>query len=196
MRAFPIALAAIVPSWVGLTGCQEPIAAPSAFSEERYLCDAEHRAEFDAIVARCRDDHLRDASCSGIISFRGTIDSQEVVLDSPTTMVVRPERITPGGIKTDGLRFWATAPYFEFRLTIADTSAPSTQPSSDAGSIGSNFDFIDLRARGGNYLTAWTNETRDIQLLTPSEVRFAFTTDLLRGGHLEGCLDIFAATTP
>jgi hypothetical protein len=190
-----IASALAVPLWVGLTGCAAPISAPSAFSEERYLCDAEHLAEFDAIVAKCREAHLRDGSCSGYISLRGTIDSLTVVLDAPTSRVQFDDLPTPGGMTPRGFTLWAFAPYFELRLDILDPSATRIQ-TPDASDVGTNRDFMNLEARGGNYLSAWVNETREIQILTNDEVKFSFSTDLTRGGHLDGCLDVLAGTKP
>src|SRR5882757_11559320 len=89
-------------------------------------------SEFDAVAEQCHDDHLSGGQCDGLISFRGTIDSQEVVLDTAATKATRQERLT-GATKTDSIRFWGTSPYFDFRLTIADTSAPSTGPSVNPG---------------------------------------------------------------
>jgi hypothetical protein len=192
---FTIASVLALPLWVGLTGCAEPIAAPSAFTEERFLCDAEHLAEFDAILAECRNSHLADASCSGYISFRGTIDSQPVVVDAPTTLVKFDDQAMPAEMTTRGFTLWASAPYFAVRLYILNPSLTSVQ-TPDASDSASNRDFMNLEVRGGNYLSAWINETREIQILTNDEVKFSFSTDLTRGGHLEGCLDVLSGTKP
>jgi hypothetical protein len=192
MRTLAIASVLTISLSVGLTGCSEPISAPSAFSEERYLCDAEHLAELDAIVGECRGAHLRDGSCSGFVSFRGMIDSQAVVVDAPTSRVAFNSPV-PGEAPVNGFSLWARAPYFELRVSIVDASTAAVGTSEGSVSL---FDFINLEARGGNYLSAWVNETRDVQVLTPDEVRFTFSTDLKRGGHLEGCLDVFVGTQP
>jgi hypothetical protein len=195
MSALPLASVLAVPLWIGLTGCADPISAPSAFSEERYLCDAEHLAEFDVIVAKCREAHLRDGSCSGFISFRGAVDSQPVVVDALTTRVVADDMPTTGAPAMHGVTLWASAPYFAFRLDILDASAPlsGTPGGNDAGT---NRDFMNIEVRGGNYLSAWISEKRDVQILTSDEVRIIFSTDLTRGGHLDGCLDVLPGTTP
>jgi hypothetical protein len=62
--------------------------------------------------------------------------------------------------------------------------------------LNTSADFMNLEARGGNYLASWFNETRQLQILTDDEVRFSFAADLLRGGHLEGCLDVFLGNKP
>jgi hypothetical protein len=63
-----------------------------------------------------------------------------------------------------------------------------------ARSLDGALDFINLEARGGNYLTKWQDETRDVEVLTTDELRFTFATDLSRGGHLDGCVDLFLST--
>jgi hypothetical protein len=194
-RGAVMKLASTVPGWIlalgsGLAGCGDPLYAPSAFSEERYLCDADHRSEFDARVAECRDAYLRDRSCAGLVSFRGTIELQQVVVDSQATLAVIQDQMRGGGIVTHALNVWASSPYFGVRLLFVDPSAPA---SGEIGGVGSasNSDYIDLEARGGNYLSTWINETRDIEVLSPTEVRFTFSADLTKGGHLDGCLDVF-----
>jgi hypothetical protein len=178
---------------VGLTGCLEPVSAPPAFSEESYLCDAEHTAEFDAILEQCRDAHRRDGSCTGLVSFRGTIDSQSVVLDAPTTRVVLSEPSISGTTVRREMTVWASAPYFAFRFSFVNVAMPAPEVAGGT-SANSNFDFINLEARGGNYLSAWIHQVRDIKVLSPDEIAFTFSTDLLLGGHLDGCLDVLVST--
>jgi hypothetical protein len=80
-------------------------------------------------------------------------------------------------------------------LDVLDPSATSVQ-TPGATDNATNRDFMNLEALGGNYLSAWINETRQIQILTDDEVKFSFSTDLTRGGHLDGCLDVLAGTKP
>ena len=188
-------LASMVPEWIlvlgaGLAGCGDALHAPSAFAEEQYLCDEGHRSEFDALVAACRDVYLRDRSCAGFVSFRGTIDLQPVVVDSRATQAVIQDQPRGGGVVTHALTVSASSPYFIIRLLFVDASTPASGVIGGVGSA-SNADYINVEARGGTYLSTWINETRDIEVLSPTEVRFTFSADLTKGGHLDGCLDVF-----
>jgi hypothetical protein len=184
-----------IPLWASLVHCTEPLRAPSAFSDEHYLCGT---PEFDALVARCHEDYLGGGPCLGWVSFRGTIDTQQVLVDAPATKVIPP---VPGRVSDTGFEVWGLSPYFQFRLTFLNAEAPSVGSSNSAGAISagatnSSKDFINLEARGGNYLAGWINETRQVQILTADEIRFNFAADLVRGGHLDGCLDVFLGDTP
>jgi hypothetical protein len=184
-----------MPGWilalgVCLAGCGDALHAPSAFSDERYLCDEDHRSEFDALVAECRVVYLRDRSCVGFVSFRGSIDLQPVVVGSKATRALIQDQMRGGGVVTHALSVWTSSPYFGIRLLFVDASAPASGVIGEVGSA-SNSDYINVEARGGNYLSTWTNETRAIEVLSPTEVRFTFSADLSKGGHLDGCLDVF-----
>jgi hypothetical protein len=172
------------------TDCISPIAAPSAVSEEVYLCDAEHQAEFDARLEQCRQANQRDGSCGGLLSFRGIADGQDVVVGVPATRVARQQQPPDPRV---GFVLFGTGPYFTFRLAVIDETKAA--PGTASGTAASNSDFIDFTARGGNYLANFINETREPRVLTADEVGFMFSTDLaLGGGHLDGCLDVFVPT--
>jgi hypothetical protein len=188
MRSFITRSAFVLSIGVALPRCAEPIDAPSAFTEEQFLCDAEHIDAFNALVAACRDTRAQSGSCAGYLSFRGTVDSQPVVLDSVVTKVDNQFPVFQG-VRQNGLIVWSSAPYFDIRFSLVDRIKPGSLQLAAAGE--SNVDFVDIVARGGNYLTNWSNETRTIEIATEEELRFTFSTDLSRGGHLDGCLDIF-----
>jgi hypothetical protein len=189
---YPLPPVWMIPLWAGLVHCAEPLRAPSAFSEERYLCDS---GVFDAYVDECHADYLRGGTCHGWVSFRGTIDTQRVVVDSPATRIIPAGPRLPDGRPSSGMQVYGTAPYFDFRLSIIDPEKPgdgSVGPEEVSGvAMNTTVDYINVEARGGNYLASWINETRQLQILTADEVRFTFVADLLRGGHIEGCLDVF-----
>lgn len=171
-----------------VANCAQPIDANSAFTDEQYLCNADHIDRFDELVETCRAAHARDGSCAGYLSFQGVIDAQNVVVDAPSTKVDDQELPFPEGIK-QGMVVWASAPYFSFRFSFVDRVSAGGAMS--IGVAQNSVDFMNLEARGGNYLSNWANETREVQIATPDEVRFTFSTDLTRGGHLDGCLDVF-----
>lgn len=175
---------------VGVTHCADPISAPSAFSEQRYLCDAQHRAEFDALVSQCGEEHAKTGSCSGFISLRGTVDTQAIVVSARTTRVESVVRASDVDFMSRGLIMWAPAPYFVLRLGLVNSSMP-IDVATDAAGVATTTDHINFEARGGNYLSSWVHETRNVEVLTPSETRLTFATDLARGGNLEGCFDVF-----
>lgn len=180
---------------IGLMSCANAIAAPSAFTEERYLCDATGFPEFDRSIADCRA-RAGDQQCLGFVSLQGTIDGQPIVIDSPVTKVRVDEETQTSGAKTEGLTVWARSPYFDFRLAFVDRVVPANGAVQGMPVFTSTSDYINVEARGGNYFATWTNETRDVQRVTAEEVRFTFSTDLLRGGHLDGCLDVFPSALP
>jgi hypothetical protein len=183
----------MIPLWAGLVHCAEPLRAPSALSEEHYLCGT---PEFDTMVGQCRENYLGGGACLGWVSFRGTIDSQQLLVDAPATTV------KPWQASDTGLEVWGLSPYFQFRLTFLNPVTPSAGSIGFGGAVpGSPMTstvegFINLEARGGNSLASWINETRQVQVVTADEIRFNFAADLIRGGYLDGCLDIFLGSTP
>jgi hypothetical protein len=197
VRRYPRPSAWLIPLWAGLVNCAEPLRAPSAFSEERFLCDT---PDFAALMAECRDGYLRDGSCLGWLSFHGTIDAQQVVVDSPATKVIPAGPPAATGVPDTGMQVYGSAPYFNFRISIHDPAMPSPASAGSGGGAGaiamSNVDFMNIEARGGNYLASWVHETRQVQIVAADEVGFSFATDLLRGGHIEGCLNVFLGNKP
>ena len=190
VRSSSLAHASLLAILVGVSGCTEPIDAPSAFSDEHYLCDAEHLADFDAQVATCR----KAGSCLGYLSFRGLVDSQVVVVDAPVTLVKTIRKPELNASIANGMVIGAASPYFGVRMTFHDLVVPGVGAASN-GVEGSGYDAITLEARGGNSSSNWNNSARTIQLFTTEEDRFSFSADLAKNGHLEGCLDIFFPQT-
>jgi hypothetical protein len=185
--------ASTVPMLLALTHCVDPIDAPPAFFSQQYLCDAAHQSEWEARTEQCREAHQRDGSCAGILSFRGTLDSQPMVVGSPVTSATVRRVTLPDGSMPVGSVIRAPAPYFTIQLTFVDNTKPASGNvfGNVTGGV-SNSDFIDLEARGGNYLANFVNETRETRLVTSDEANFAFSTDLSRGGgHIDGCLHVF-----
>lgn len=61
-------------------GCVEGIDPPTAYESERYLC--EDSQAWEQAIAECVEAYLRDGSCGGVMSFRGTLEDTPVVVDS------------------------------------------------------------------------------------------------------------------
>jgi hypothetical protein len=197
VKCHPRSLAWALPLWAGLAQCAEPLHAPSAFTEERYLCDT---PEFDTAVGQCREGYLRDGSCIGLVFFHGIIDREMVVVDSLATSVQAPVPALPGG-QAIGLGIWGKSPYFKFRFAFGDPAKVSAAsvgavPAGSATDVDSNADLLNLEARGGNYLAILINETREIQVLESDEIGFNFSADITRGGHVDGCVDVFLGHKP
>ncbi len=171
-----------------LVGCSAPLEAPPALEGETFLCDAEHLPEFEAQLDACRAARALDvAACAGVMSYRGTVDSQYVVMDGLI------ERIEYSGPHLDGtaelsIVLYARSPYYAVQL---DMTAGSTEEDlSVAGGL-TESTYLNFEARGGNYLSNVANEAFDIRLQTLEEARTWLTGDLARGGSLELCFHAF-----
>jgi hypothetical protein len=183
-----------------LARCVEPIDAPSAFSSEHYLCDEEHAAEFDAQVERCRQDHLRDQSCAGVLSLRGVFDSQPVVLDERVVKATYSDQVQQNGPTIRVMTINAIAPYFRVRFdsnfsvppeATKSGPVPDTDCSLGGGLSCGSTQILNLEARGGNYLSGLVSAVREIKLETLEEVRVKLSGGLARGGNIDACFHIF-----
>jgi hypothetical protein len=198
----------LAPCCLWLANCIAPLDAPSAFSAAQYLCDPAHAADFAAFVEPCREAHLRDQSCAGVMSFRGVIDSQPIAMDTEVVTAVYVDKPLADGTVSRAVTLNGFSPYFAFRMDLSNFLAPPavsrTGPVADnacgsvvGGSTCASSELLNLEARGGNYLSQLVSEVRDIRLETADELLVALTADLSRGGDLEGCFDVFPpSTTP
>lgn len=173
-----------------LAGCLSPLEAPSAFTGERYLCGPDQRAELDARVEECRQANLRDGSCTGILSLRGVIDSQPVVVDAPTVVATYTIMVVPPNDRARDVFVAADAPYFLISLHVNLLIDPTTGSFSDLPD-GLNMDILNVEARGGNYLSILEDETIDVQVQAGDELRLTFKGRLNRGGSIDGCFHAF-----
>jgi hypothetical protein len=188
----------ITAALLGAAHCADPIDAPSAFSGERYLCGPEHAAEFEALVEECRT--LRQTSvCGGVLSLRGNIDSEDVILDAHLEPVAFSTLAGDPAISGE-LNLVAAAPYFSLKLKLMYFAIPpltsvsgllpancAALPTNDSGTCF----VVNLEARGGNYLSSVVNVYRTVELETVNEKRITFTGDLTRGGYIDGCVHAF-----
>jgi hypothetical protein len=97
-----------------LARCGDPIDAPSAFSAERCVCGPEHAAEFDALVEECRTLRQTDV-CGGVLSMRGSIDSEDVVMDARVSSATPFDWPGDPGIART-LELLAASRYFNVKL--------------------------------------------------------------------------------
>jgi hypothetical protein len=176
-----------------LAGCVAPLTAPSAFTGERFLCDAEHLPEFDALMEECRQDRVTGKSCSGYVSLRATIDKQPVVVDAPAVTSTSHEFSYPEFGLSGREIFWAAfSPYFRVSINMNMIRDPSTGLLTESiRETSSTPDILNLEARGGNYFATLSSQGRSIQFQAADELRVAFSGRLSRGGSVEGCFDVF-----
>jgi hypothetical protein len=184
-----------------LPSCAAPIDAPSAFSGERYLCGPEHQAEFDALVEECR--LLRQTSvCRGVLSVRGSIDSEEVTLDTHLTAATFSDWPGDSAIARE-IGLVAPGPYFTLKANLSYFAVPPLISVSGALPVNCAVGdapakpciVVNFEARGGNYLSSVLNVYRTVELEMTQEMRVSFTGDLGRGGHIEGCFHLLAVTS-
>jgi hypothetical protein len=191
-RANPISWC-IALSLICVVGCETPIDAPSAYTGEQFLCGDEQAAEFDSQVGRCREASLRDGSCSGIVSLKGAVDAQPIVIDSTAgkvTYVEKSGRSDGSGGELSELKVYARSPYFEFILTLL--SKPLDLGTGEApGMCRDPTGFFSIEARGGSDFVPMYFSSCELKLRTPQEMRVIFSAQLRNRGDLDGCFHIF-----
>jgi hypothetical protein len=184
--------------WVTLlltcvVGCASPIDAPSAYTSEQFLCGDEQAAEFDSQVERCREASLRDGSCSGIVSLKGSVDAQPIVIDSTAgkvTYVEKSGRSDGSGGELSELKVYARSPYFDFVLTLL--SKPLDLGTGEApGMCRDPTGFFSIEARGGSDFVPMYFSSCELKLRTPQEMRVVFSAQLRIRGNVDGCFHIF-----
>jgi hypothetical protein len=184
--------------WVTLpltcvVGCAAPIEAPSAYTSERFLCGDEQAAEFDSQVEWCREASLRDGSCSGIVSLKGSVDSHPIVIDSTAgkvTYVEKSGRTDGRGGELSELKVYARSPYFAFGLTLLSQPLDLETPEVP-GVCRDPTGFFSLEARGGSDFVPMYFLSCDLRLRTPQAMWVAFSANLRVRGNLDGCFYIF-----
>ena len=200
------ALGTFIGPWLLLwAGCVSPLQAPSAFSGERYLCDEKSAPEWEARLEACRATYAQDGSCLGVISMRGVIDAQSVVVDSPVTGLTITDTPRSDGTISRAVFITALSPYFRFSFDLPGFHDPGhntsgfVQPASCtalAGVVPCFAGVLNIEARGGTYLSELSTLLQNIKVDTADELRVAFAADIVRGGDLTGCFDLNLAPAP
>ena len=180
-------------------GCGSPLEAPSGFDEERYYCDPPHAADWNEQIANCRASYLLDGSCEGLISYRGLVDSQNVVVDSQVTQLKITDSLRGDGTTSRYFSIYGRSPYFFFSFNLPDFDAPPGKSRSgyilpcncsDGGAQAGATAVLNVEARGGTALLRMSTYFRSIQVDTPSEIKFTFSANIDRGGDVAACLDL------
>ena len=187
-----------------LASCASPLDAPSAFTGERFLCEEKDASEWAARIQDCRASFALDGSCPGLISFRGVLDSQSVVVDSPVTRLTVTDTLRPGGIITRDLFLSGLSPYFRFSFDFPAFNDPGN---SKSGFVAPGdcilhpnepcfAGVLNLEARGGTLLLRVSTLLQNVRVDTAEELRVNFSGDIASGGALSGCFDLNLAAPP
>jgi hypothetical protein len=94
------------------SGCLGKFNTPSAYQEQRYLCDDAHAAEFQALADSCRVD----GRCAGAFSMQGSMQGQKLTVETSLSDAGFG-LVEPPGDPTetmDRLNLTGTSPYFQF----------------------------------------------------------------------------------
>ena len=166
-------------------GCAAPLEAPSAYTNERFLCAPQHAAEWDALVSACNERYASDRSCPGVASLRGEADGQAFVTDEPLIDAEYEYDATkPTSVGT--LALTGRSPYFAFRLS-ADGLTVETTPGSPSRCVSGSTALFGLEVRGTSALRRTNFRTCEV---TPSAsgLDVAFSGTFVVGGFLDGCV--------
>jgi hypothetical protein len=171
-----------------VAGCATPLEAPSAYSDERYLCEPQDSAEFDAQMVACRDTRLRGGSCAGFVSMRGEIGEQPFVVESPLfeSFYIYDET-KPNALQT--LAVSAQAPYFNFRLTSERVTRVTTDAGTICQTLGAN--LFTLEVRGSSHNQALIAKQCDFNRRADG-LFYSFSARIALGGNLEACTYLLA----
>jgi hypothetical protein len=164
-------------------GCGAPLDAPSAYASERFLCAAEHAAEWDARVSACDESYSSDRSCPGVASLRGEIGGETFVTDEPLVRAVFEYDAT-APTSAGNLSLRGRSPYFVFNLSadVAVETTPGSPPRCLPGSSG----LFGLEVRGSSALRR-TNFTTCEMISSDRGKDVTFSATFVVGGSLEGC---------
>jgi hypothetical protein len=187
-----------------VAGCAPPLDAPSAFEDEEYLCDPAHAAQWQQRIGDCRAAYQRDGSCPGVISFRGLVEAQSVVIDSPVTKVNFTDIPRGDGTIDRAYFIFGASPYFLFSYDLQQFDAPPGMSRSgifvaDPCTTVNTMCFsaiLNIEARGGTALLRMSTLVRNVLIETPQELEITFAGDLDRGGNVAGCFDLNLAPSP
>lgn len=161
---------------LGVAGCADPLEAPSAFQEERFLCGPEHAAEFDAWATACRDD----PACPGVGSIKGEFGGQPFVAD---TTLFNTYYVLDSTVLAD-VGAQGTSPYFEFRISLEMLTREIVD---GAERCLANSSLFGIEVRGSSGLQALNLKTCQFEPRLDG-LYLAFTASLPRASFLATCM--------
>lgn len=191
-----------------LAACVAPLEAPSAFEDQQYLCDPGHADTWRARIESCRAAFVADGSCLGVISLRGILDNQNVVMDSPVTRLAITDSPNRDGTVVRDYFFRGSAPYFDFSMDLTGFAVPPAHSTNGLIIATATCDpapgtdlvcfngVLNIEVRGGTELLRLQTLVRNIRVETVYELELNFASDLARGGNVSGCLDFNLAGPP
>jgi hypothetical protein len=164
-----------------LAGCAEPLEAPSAYSQERYLCGASSKAEFDAWAEDCRQDYLADGSCLGVASMQGTVDGDPFVIDSRLSASYTTDAADPFSLGLINARGASPYSFFYISITSLERLDERSEFCRTAASL------FGLEVRGASFTRRAIIDKCSFEPRAEGWY-VAFTSGLSGGGYLDACL--------
>jgi hypothetical protein len=189
-----------------LGGCLSPVDITTAYESEVYLCDDD--AGYAARVADCVARREAGGDCSGVISFEGTIDGVEVVVDTDLSEVTTTSLRFPDlSLARDNIDLYGDSPYFSFRLSIASLGDADSRPDGEVvQAFGRSPDCEDgtlddvvrfsmrVIAAGGSTDDDLTTGALTMLRQTTNEHIGTFDGAYRDGSPLRGCFTVFTDT--
>jgi hypothetical protein len=116
VRATRCALCAVGGA-LALVSCALPVETPQPYATEQNLCAAEQAEEWQAQVARCRQQFDLAKSCGGVISFSGSLEGEDVTVDSELsgTEFADLSKADASKVRVD-INLYGRSPYFGFNF--------------------------------------------------------------------------------
>ncbi|MBI4511359.1 MAG: hypothetical protein HY698_17130 [Deltaproteobacteria bacterium] len=205
----------LAPMMPMLGGCVEGFETRPAYADERFLCGDEGVSEYQARAARCRESSDGGTGCSGVLSFKGTLEKQAVVLDTDfSSTEFALIRGNDGELFLDDVESLGDAPYFQFRFRLdtlgglVDATASTEQRSLAFDPQASRYEdkLTDTRVKISIRLAAG-GQSKDFQgrmdngtvlITTQSAKELAGSFNGAFGAEtdsLAGCFHVFASKT-
>lgn len=156
-------------------------------------------------MAACRAVNDEGGHCSGVLSFEGTIDAVDVVVDTDLTQVdTTTNRLPDLSLQRNDLDLYGDSPYFSFRMLMAGVGGPDTRadgpvtvdfapsPDCEDGSEDGIVRFsLRIIAGGGSQEADLTTGSLTITRQTPEEHIGTFEGTYRNGEPLHGCFTVF-----
>ncbi len=138
-RFLPCALASLA-----LTACIEPFETPSAYTDQRYLCDDAFKEEWEAARAECIDENHSEGECGGIISFDGILEGRPVTIETKFRSTVIWEATVGDATLISDTKSDGKTPYFDLSVKAKSFGVSVDEPFDEATfDLNSNAENLD-----------------------------------------------------